>query len=303
MGEQSDNVTQTTTALPPGFLIPGLTSAANAALGQSGLSGFQGPSLDRPLSRREFRQQRRARRQADRLGIPFTPSGPGISGGFDTNAIIGGAVDTNLQPATDDPAAGLLGQSSDLISRTLGGEFLSPESNPFLQSTFNRAADLTQTRLASEFAGSGRNIGASAPARSDELQTLASNIFGSNFQNERDRQITAVGQASGLDPTNLLIQRLAPLLGSGGTTTSTQPVFQDQTGQILAGLTAGASLFSDRRLKRNIRRIGTVKGYPWYAFNYVWGESAQGVMADEVPSEFVSQRDGFAVVDYGRLLA
>lgn len=59
---------------------------------------------------------------------------------------------------------------------------------------------------------------------------------------------------------------------------------------------------SDRRLKHNIRRIGTVKGYPWYSFDYLWGESSQGVMSDEIPSQYVHQHLGFDWVDYGALL-
>ena len=71
----------------------------------------------------------------------------------------------------------------------------------------------------------------------------------------------------------------------------------------IGGAAAGNAIQrSDRRLKRNIKRIGTVKGYPWYEFEYLWGEKGQGVMSDEVPGEFVSQRDGFDMVDYGRLL-
>ena len=78
----------------------------------------------------------------------------------------------------------LIGQSQDLLGSTLSGDFLLPDSNPFLQQTFDRAADLTQTRLSSEFASQGRDLGASVPARSEELQTLSSNIFGGNFQQE-----------------------------------------------------------------------------------------------------------------------
>ncbi len=117
--------------------------------------------------------------------------------------------------------------ASGLVNRTLQGDFLSPDTNPFLQSTFNRAADLTRGRLDTEFAGAGRNLGASMPARSEELQTLASNIFGPNFQAERDRQVNAVGQAQGLDPLNQFFNRLTSVLpGAGGTTQSIQPVFK-----------------------------------------------------------------------------
>lgn len=119
----------------------------------------------------------------------------------------------------------LIPQSQDLVNRTIQGQFLTPDSNPFLQQTFNRAADLTQTRLGSEFAGAGRDVGAALPARSEELQTLASNIFGGNFQAERDRQVGAVGQAQGLDPLNMFINRLAGIIpGAGGVTNAEQPV-------------------------------------------------------------------------------
>lgn len=121
----------------------------------------------------------------------------------------------------------LISQSRGLTGASLGGAFLHPESNPYLASTFNRAADLTRTRLDSEFAGAGRNLGASMPARSEELQTLASNLFGQNYQAERDRQLASQGQAQELDPINLLINRLAGITpGAGGKTTATQPIIR-----------------------------------------------------------------------------
>ena len=189
------------------------------------------------------------------------------------------------------PGANLIGQSQGLTGQTLAGDFLSPDSNPFLADTFNRAADLTQTRLSSEFAGQGRNLGASLPARSEELQTLSSNIFGGNFQRERDRQVGAIDQAQGLDPLNMFINQLAGIIpGAGGSSSSTQPVFR-------------TGLFSDRRLKKNIKRIGTVKGYPWYSFDYIWGESSEGFMSDEIPQEYVMRHvTGYDMVDYGSIL-
>lgn len=121
----------------------------------------------------------------------------------------------------------LIGQGQDLLGKTLQGDFLSPDTNPYLDQTFNRAADLTRTRLSSEFAGAGRDLGASIPARSEELQTLASNIYGGNFQAERDRQIGALSQSQAYDPLNLFINRLAGIIpGAGGVTTTKQPVFK-----------------------------------------------------------------------------
>jgi hypothetical protein len=94
--------------------------------------------------------------------------------------------------------------------------FRTGDLNPYtsLDMQFNRAADLTRNRLSSEFAGMGRNLDAAAPARSDELQTLAANIY--NPQN-----------LLAFDPTNMLINRLAGIIpGAGGSTQSTQPFFK-----------------------------------------------------------------------------
>ena len=76
----------------------------------------------------------------------------------------------------------------------------------------------------------------------------------------------------------------------------------------LAG--AGVSMFahkpSDRRLKRNIVRVGTTRalGLPIYEYSYVWGGDRQtGVMADEVakvmPCAVVTMPDGYKAVNYG----
>ena len=60
--------------------------------------------------------------------------------------------------------------------------------------------------------------------------------------------------------------------------------------------------YSDRRLKRHVKRIGTFKQYPWYLFQYIWGEWAVGVMADEVNEDAVLiMPNGFAAVDYARI--
>ncbi len=69
-----------------------------------------------------------------------------------------------------------------------------------------------------------------------------------------------------------------------------------------AGMGASALMMSDRRLKRHIERIGSYLGYPWYVFQYVWGQWAVGVMADEVNEDAVVMLpNGYAAVDYARI--
>ncbi len=69
---------------------------------------------------------------------------------------------------------------------------------------------------------------------------------------------------------------------------------------------AVAGLFSDRRLKRNIKPLGVRDGLKWYSYNYVWGGPRhEGVMADEVqkvkPEAVTRHESGFLMVNYGAL--
>lgn len=74
-----------------------------------------------------------------------------------------------------------------------------------------------------------------------------------------------------------------------------------------AGTFSGlAALLSDRRLKTNIKRVGThASGIGLYTYDYIWGEPGAGVMADEVekvmPDAVLLHPSGFKMVNYGKL--
>lgn len=72
------------------------------------------------------------------------------------------------------------------------------------------------------------------------------------------------------------------------------------------GLGAAAILKSDRRLKKNIHKIGKLmNGLNVYTFDYLWGESSVGVMADEVKAikpESVINIGGYDHVNYSEIL-
>jgi len=102
------------------------------------------------------------------------------------------------------------------------------------------------------------------------------------------------------------------VFGGGGSqsTTSTQAPRASAFNQLASGVGLASSLaglfsLSDRRLKRQITRIGeTVKGIPVYIWRYIWGEPGIGVMADEVehlPGVVSYNHDGFAIVNYAAL--
>lgn len=69
---------------------------------------------------------------------------------------------------------------------------------------------------------------------------------------------------------------------------------------------SGGRSFSDRRLKSNIKRIGTLpNGLAWYEYD-IFGNRTQGVMAQEVfhviPDAVIVDSDGFYMVDYSMIL-
>lgn len=70
-----------------------------------------------------------------------------------------------------------------------------PEQNPYLDSMFNQAADQSQDRLASEFASAGRGVTNSLPLRSDELNNLATSIYGGAYNTGVQQQEQAAAMA------------------------------------------------------------------------------------------------------------
>jgi hypothetical protein len=61
-----------------------------------------------------------------------------------------------------------------------------------------------------------------------------------------------------------------------------------------------AGMFSDRRLKSDIRRIGRRNGVNWYSYT-IFGQAQIGVMADEVPWAAFEHPSGYLMVDYRRV--
>jgi hypothetical protein len=116
---------------------------------------------------------------------------------------------------TSGPSA-LTEQASGLLSNVIGGQFLDPSTNPFLQATINAATrplfeqfqDVTLPRLQGAFTAAGQRTQPGGSSAFDRAAALAqrglasavgevsSGIAGQNFQQERARQTEAVAQAT-----------------------------------------------------------------------------------------------------------
>jgi hypothetical protein len=107
----------------------------------------------------------------------------------------------------------LFDQAQNELSKTISGAYMSPDSNPYLQGTYDaaasRMADAYKTGTAAQTnaaAGFGGAFGGSAQSElqgqqnrafGDSLGQFANNLYGQNYQAERGRQLGAVQAAPG----------------------------------------------------------------------------------------------------------
>ena len=75
--------------------------------------------------------------------------------------------------------------------------------NPYEDAMFNRAAGQTQNQLTGEFAGMGRNASASEALRTEQLNNLATSMYGGEYQNNIQNALAAGNQAQSLYDTRL----------------------------------------------------------------------------------------------------
>lgn len=193
MGSSSSPSTTTQTTEPPAFIRPYLQYGAEQSRGLYETGGpqyYQGNTV-----------------------VPFSQQTEQALGMQQQRATNGSPVNQAAQSY----ATGVLGNAP---TSQFGGA-----SNPYLDQTFNRAADQVQNRLQSGFAGSGRNIEAARPAASQEMNDLATGIYGGAYEAERnrmasdlDRQRSLQFGVAGLAPTlaNQDYTDIAALQGVGG---------------------------------------------------------------------------------------
>ena len=217
--------------------------------------------------------------------------------------------------------AGISG-AQNLVNRNLSGEFL--QGNPYLDAILGRTRENVTGAVGDQFGSSGRfGSGMHAAILARELAAAENNARYQDYGVERGYQQQAIGDAQNLmGGAQGLLNNAAELpwigvqaangavrqaSGGYGTSTTTQKNGLGNTLMGIAGMgLQGASMLSDRRVKRDIRKIGEYEdGLGKYAWTYVWGEPAEGVMADEVaelrPWALGEPINGFATVNYEAL--
>lgn len=97
---------------------------------------------------------------------------------------------------------------------TMDSNIMRGNGNPYENAMFKQAANSTQNQLASEFAGSGRDITGSMPLRAQQLNQLGTDFYGQNYQNTVQNALQAGNQAQGIYDTRLQGQQQALQAGN-----------------------------------------------------------------------------------------
>lgn len=213
------------------------------------------------------------------------------------------------------------------IQRTLNGD---PAENPYLDDMIDISNDNVRNTLQAKLGTRGQTGGS---AYYDMIgRGLAQNETGLRFQdynNVMDRRQQAAGMAPGVVAGDYIPVAGAMQAGQQGAMLPLQAAlansagvggllgqYQNQRGtqtqntgfmDILGMGLQGASLFSDSRLKTDVRRVGqTDEGATIYVYRYAGaGPYHMGVMAQEIrdtqPGALGPQVGGFMTVDYSEV--
>jgi hypothetical protein len=100
-----------------------------------------------------------------------------------------------IQQTAAGPNASTGAQAANMFET--GGALLNPAMNPYLQGTFQQGAQQVQNSLDSQFGAAGRNTLASAPVQSDEMNNLATQLYGGAY----NQGLQTMTQASALAPS------------------------------------------------------------------------------------------------------
>jgi len=233
------------------------------------------------------------------------------------------ALQTLLKPYTEAGVPALEGQQAFLglqgpeaeraaIERIRGGETFKAMAQQGEEALLARASATGGLR--------GGNIqGALAQFQPQLLSSLIEQQYGrlGGLASMGQRSAAGVGAAGtemGVNVANLLGQQGAALAGGELGQAKAYGQILNMPAQFLgmqmgAGGKAGMGLgnmFSDRRLKKNIKKISTrPDGLNVYEFDYIWGGGRQvGLMAQEVQGVYpdaVSESDGYLMVNYSKV--
>ena len=236
----------------------------------------------------------------------------------------------NLANLANEQSGRLSGLLSSPIDFSAQKDYLEGLTSGALDKTWNKQAQDFETSLVNRGIRPGssayqQQMNDFAVNRSDSYNSANVNNYNTALQSQmalRQAPINEIMALAGGSQLQSPQFGSTPQTGIGGVDTAgiAQQGYANQMGQynnnqgLLGGLfSAGANLLpwalSDRRLKRDVQRIGTAaNGLPLYLFRYLWDDTPHvGVMAQDVlkvrPEAVMLMPSGFMAVNYDSALA
>ena len=167
----------------PQWLQPYLSGELGAASNLTpGLSGSQGGTYTLP--------------NGQSVTVPGTPGVNASSLVAPMNPTEQAGLSSIIGTATGQ-GAGIADNAAAANQFETSGALLNPNSNPYLQNTFNLASQSVQNNLDSQFAGSGSNVDNSIPVQADQMNNLATQLYGGQY----DTGLQTMTQATALSPS------------------------------------------------------------------------------------------------------
>lgn len=193
------------------------------------------------------------------------------------------------------------------------------QSNPLYGAIMGTQEDAEQAVLRNQAATGGFRSGATQTGLASTAADIQRNALLTGYQDESTRQQQNIAGLQGLAqlPTGAgnianLTSGIGQTLAQGQTAAANAQMAgsaQNQQAMMsMANLAATAAMFSDVRLKKNIKRTGEQNGFP--TFEWEWNEAANKLglfgkaygtiskyVKEKMP-EAVSGRDGYETVNY-----
>lgn len=166
--------------------------------------------------------------------MPYAQAAAGLAG--TANPYISGTADVS--------ALGLANPALSGLAQTASGQYLTPDTNPYLRDTVQNALDQARASIASQFNQGGRyGSGMMAGTQARELGNIATGAYANVYEQERARQeaanqalgqqylsgagLAAQGQqAAGALTQGQMAQALNSILGAGGLAGNQQQLSQ-----------------------------------------------------------------------------
>lgn len=166
-----------------------------------------------------------------------------------------GFLNSGLASIQNAASSNPIGSSAqNYYSELENGSLLNPATNPNLQGMAQLADNQIANNLTSEFAGSGRNIEASAPVQASQMANVAADIYGGAYNNTMNNMTAGLGQASQLEGEQFMpgqaqlgvpssqLSSYASLLGGMPGSTQSTPYYTNAAAGGLSGALTGAQL-------------------------------------------------------------